>query len=74
VARRAEELGRWRGAPVDLAAPETATWVAGTPAQVIERLRTLEAAGVARVYLQLLLHRDLEAVELIGREIAPAVA
>jgi hypothetical protein len=29
---------------------------------------------VARVYLQHLNHRDLEAVELIGRELVPAVA
>ena len=39
-----------------------------------ERARAYEAVGVSRLYLQHLLHRDLEAVELIGRELVPAVA
>jgi alkanesulfonate monooxygenase SsuD/methylene tetrahydromethanopterin reductase-like flavin-dependent oxidoreductase (luciferase family) len=71
--RRADALGRWRGAPVDLAA-ERETWIAGTVDQVVSRLRTYEQAGVDRIYLQHLVHRDLEAVELIGREVVPAVA
>jgi hypothetical protein len=41
---------------------------------VSERLREYEEAGVTRVMCQHLLHRDLEMVELLGREIAPAVA
>ena len=40
----------------------------------MERLRELAAAGVERVMLQHLLHRDLDAVEQIGRRVAPAVA
>jgi len=48
-------------------------WIAGTPDQVVARLRELEAAGVQRVMLQHLLHDDLEAVELAGREVLPAV-
>jgi F420-dependent oxidoreductase-like protein len=73
LARRARELGAWRGEPVDLDAVSD-TWIAGTVEQVAERLREYEAAGVSRIYLQHLLHRDLEAVELIGRELVPAVA
>jgi F420-dependent oxidoreductase-like protein len=39
----------------------------GTVEQVAERLDSYERAGVERVMLQHLLHRDLDAVELIGR-------
>ena len=46
----------------------------GTVDEVAERLREYEAAGVERVMLQHLLHDDLDMVELIGRELAPAVA
>ena len=46
---------------------------AGTPEQVAEGLRALEEVGVRRVMLQHLLHDDLETVELIGRELVPAL-
>jgi len=46
----------------------------GSPEQVIEQLRRHRDAGVDRVMMQLLLHDDLEQIELIGRELAPAVA
>jgi alkanesulfonate monooxygenase SsuD/methylene tetrahydromethanopterin reductase-like flavin-dependent oxidoreductase (luciferase family) len=46
----------------------------GTVDQVVERLREIEQIGYDRVMLQHLVHTDLETVELIGREIAPAVA
>jgi F420-dependent oxidoreductase-like protein len=49
-------------------------WIAGTVEQVRERLAELEAAGVDRVMLQHLDHRDLDAVELIGAELAAAPA
>jgi F420-dependent oxidoreductase-like protein len=64
VRARAERLGASEIRP---------TWIAGTPDEVVERLRELEAAGVQRVMLQHLLHDDLEAVELTGREVIPAV-
>jgi alkanesulfonate monooxygenase SsuD/methylene tetrahydromethanopterin reductase-like flavin-dependent oxidoreductase (luciferase family) len=49
--------------------------VAGTPDQVVERLQELEQAGrVERVMLQHLQHDDLEAVALMGREVAPRLA
>jgi hypothetical protein len=42
--------------------------------QVVARLKELEAVGVERVMLQHLLHDDLEAVELTGREVIPEVS
>jgi alkanesulfonate monooxygenase SsuD/methylene tetrahydromethanopterin reductase-like flavin-dependent oxidoreductase (luciferase family) len=71
--RRARDLAEWQGRPVDLAAAAD-TWITGTLEEVAARLRAYEDAGVERIYLQHLLHRDLEAVELIGRELVPAVA
>jgi len=46
----------------------------GTVDEVAERLREYEAAGITGVMCQHLLHRDVEMVELLGRELAPAVA
>jgi alkanesulfonate monooxygenase SsuD/methylene tetrahydromethanopterin reductase-like flavin-dependent oxidoreductase (luciferase family) len=46
----------------------------GTVEQVVERLREIEELGFERVMLQHLAHQDLDAVALIGRELAPAVA
>ena len=48
--------------------------IVGTVDEVVEQLRRLAGLGVDGVMLQHLLHDDLETVELIGREIAPAVA
>jgi F420-dependent oxidoreductase-like protein len=50
------------------------TWIHGTTAQATEQLAELADAGVQRMMLQHLLHDDLEAVELYGAELAPAVA
>jgi alkanesulfonate monooxygenase SsuD/methylene tetrahydromethanopterin reductase-like flavin-dependent oxidoreductase (luciferase family) len=50
------------------------TAILGTVEEAAERLRAYERAGVERVMLQHLDHEDLELVELIGRELAPAVA
>jgi alkanesulfonate monooxygenase SsuD/methylene tetrahydromethanopterin reductase-like flavin-dependent oxidoreductase (luciferase family) len=46
----------------------------GTVDRVVERLREIEALGFERVMLQHLVHDDLHTVELIGRELVPAVA
>jgi F420-dependent oxidoreductase-like protein len=70
---RAQALAEWRREPTDLEALR-GSWVAGTTEQVIERLREYEAAGVQRVMLQHLLHRDLDVIELVGGEVIPAVA
>ncbi len=69
---RAGRLAEWRG---DGVGPEDlpASWLVGTVDEVITRLRELGEAGVERVMLQHLLHRDLDAVEEIGRRVAPAV-
>jgi alkanesulfonate monooxygenase SsuD/methylene tetrahydromethanopterin reductase-like flavin-dependent oxidoreductase (luciferase family) len=71
--RRAQELAEWTGDPVDLD-ERAGTWIVGTVEEVVERLRAYEEAGVERIYLQHLVHRDLEMVELIGRELVPALA
>jgi alkanesulfonate monooxygenase SsuD/methylene tetrahydromethanopterin reductase-like flavin-dependent oxidoreductase (luciferase family) len=74
VERRASRLaerighGSWR----EIAAkPE---WIVGTVDEVSDRLRELEAAGVTRLMCQHLAHEDLEMIELLGRELQPAVA
>jgi F420-dependent oxidoreductase-like protein len=48
--------------------------VAGTVGQVLDRLAAFAEAGIQRVMLQHLLHDDLDAVALIGKEIVPAAA
>jgi F420-dependent oxidoreductase-like protein len=70
--RRVAAYGEWTGAAVDRG-QAAASWIFGTVEQAAARLREYEAAGVSRVYLQHLVHRDLETVELIGRELVPAV-
>jgi alkanesulfonate monooxygenase SsuD/methylene tetrahydromethanopterin reductase-like flavin-dependent oxidoreductase (luciferase family) len=66
---RVKKLEEWNGS-ADIAD----VWVTGTTDEAIEQIRAFEEAGVERVMLQNLLHWDLEHVELIGREIIPAVA
>lgn len=48
-----------------------AGWIVGTVEQAAEQLARLAQAGVSRVMCQHLLHQDLEAVALIGDELAP---
>jgi alkanesulfonate monooxygenase SsuD/methylene tetrahydromethanopterin reductase-like flavin-dependent oxidoreductase (luciferase family) len=48
------------------------TWLTGTPEQVVQRLREYAAAGVERVMLQHLNHRDLDTIALLGREVVPS--
>ncbi|MGZ8782086.1 MAG: LLM class flavin-dependent oxidoreductase [Gaiellaceae bacterium] len=48
--------------------------ILGTLEEAAEQLRAYERAGVSRVMLQHLDHSDLDMVELVGRELAPAVA
>jgi F420-dependent oxidoreductase-like protein len=68
---RADRLAEWTGAPVALDALRR-EWIAGTPGEVIARLRQYEAIGVERVMLQHHLYRDHEALELIAAEVVPA--
>jgi alkanesulfonate monooxygenase SsuD/methylene tetrahydromethanopterin reductase-like flavin-dependent oxidoreductase (luciferase family) len=68
VRERTRRLSEW------IAREPAESWLIGTPDQVIARLREYEQAGVERVMLQHLLHRDLDTVELIGRELVPALS
>ena len=71
---RAARLAEWQGRePGEVLHSIRATGVAGTIDEAAERLRELEAAGAQRVMLQHLLHDDVDAVELIGRELIPRV-
>jgi F420-dependent oxidoreductase-like protein len=73
---RAGRLAEWRGqggGAEDFLADLPASWLAGTLDELTPRLDELAEAGVERVMLQHLLHRDLDAVEQIGRRVAPAV-
>jgi len=47
--------------------------VLGTVEEVVERLRELEEAGVERIFLQHLVHDDVDMVRLLGTDVAPAV-
>jgi F420-dependent oxidoreductase-like protein len=69
---RTAALKAWAGDRAGTVDPDK--WIAGTVEQAAARLKEYEAAGVLRVYLQHLVHRDIEMVELIGRELVPAVA
>ena len=73
---RAARLSRWKGQGDDgeafIAGLREST-ILGTTEEAIEQLRELEAAGLTRIMGQHLLHRDLEAVELMGREVASRV-
>ncbi|HEX7291715.1 MAG TPA: LLM class flavin-dependent oxidoreductase [Conexibacter sp.] len=73
---RAGRLAEWQGRGGDgerLLGELGESAIAGTLEENLERLRELAAAGVERVMLQHLLHRDLDAVAQIGRVVAPAV-
>jgi alkanesulfonate monooxygenase SsuD/methylene tetrahydromethanopterin reductase-like flavin-dependent oxidoreductase (luciferase family) len=60
--------------PEEVLAERRGRWVAGTPDEVVERLRALEDAGVERVYLQHLAPEDTDMVALVGDAVLPAVA
>jgi F420-dependent oxidoreductase-like protein len=73
---RAGRLAEWRGqggGAEGLLRELPDSWLAGTLEELTARLGDLAGAGVERVMLQHLLHRDLDAVEQIGRRVAPAV-
>jgi alkanesulfonate monooxygenase SsuD/methylene tetrahydromethanopterin reductase-like flavin-dependent oxidoreductase (luciferase family) len=74
---RAGRLAQWKGEGEDgevfLAGLREST-IKGTTDEAIEQLRELEQAGLTRIMGQHLLHRDLDAIELLGREIVPALA
>jgi F420-dependent oxidoreductase-like protein len=72
---RVAKLAEWQGqAPDEVLESLHTRGVAGTVDEAAERLREFEAAGAQRVMLQHLLHEDIDAVELIGRELIPRLA
>lgn len=68
-------LARWEGAsdPGEFQESLPASWIVATSDQALETLAALAGSGVSRVMAQQLLHRDLDAVGLLGR-LAAAVA
>lgn len=67
---RASRLSRWKGGDGDgeaLIAGLRPSTILGTAAEAIEQLRELEGAGLTRIMGQHLLHRDLDAVALMGQ-------
>jgi F420-dependent oxidoreductase-like protein len=66
VARRAAAIGR---DPAELAE----NGLAGSPAQVVDKLHRFAAAGAARMYLQVLDLHDLDHLELLASEVMPHV-
>jgi F420-dependent oxidoreductase-like protein len=74
---RAARLSAWKGEGGDgeeLIAGQRESTILGTAEEAVEQLRELETAGLARIMGQHLLHRDLDAVALMGWEIGPALA
>lgn len=63
VARRADAISR------DVDELRANTPLAGTPAEIVDRLGPFAEAGVQRVYLQLLDTRDLEHLEFFAAEV-----
>jgi F420-dependent oxidoreductase-like protein len=66
VARRASRIGRGVGELAEHG-------LAGTPAQVVDKVRELADTGATRLYLQVLDVDDLDHVRLIAAEVAPHV-
>ena len=73
IRRRLDRAGQ-SADPDDYKAQRGGSSILGTLEEAAERLRAYERAGVERVMLQHLDHQDLDMVELIGRELVPAVA
>ncbi len=74
---RAAGLSEWKGEGGDGDAFLTAlpkSTIQGTVEEAVEQLQALAAAGLSRVMCQHLLHRDLDAIAVIGREVVPRVA
>jgi alkanesulfonate monooxygenase SsuD/methylene tetrahydromethanopterin reductase-like flavin-dependent oxidoreductase (luciferase family) len=73
IRRRLDRAGH-QVDPDEYKAARGSAAVLGTLEEAAEQLRSYERAGVERVMLQHLDHRDLELVALIGQELAPLVA
>jgi F420-dependent oxidoreductase-like protein len=76
VVDRASRLSAWQGKGEDgeaFLAELPDAWITGTVEEAVDQLRALREVGCTRVMAQHLLHRDTEAIELIGREVAPLI-
>lgn len=77
LVERATRLAQWKGEGPDgeafLAAMREPT-IKGTVPEALDQLEALRDAGLTRVMAQHLLHRDLDAIELLGRDVIPALA
>jgi F420-dependent oxidoreductase-like protein len=74
---RASRLSRWKAQGDDgeaLLAGLPESTISGTVPEALDQLRELEQAGLTRIICQHLLHRDLDAVALMGKELIPALA
>jgi alkanesulfonate monooxygenase SsuD/methylene tetrahydromethanopterin reductase-like flavin-dependent oxidoreductase (luciferase family) len=73
---RAGRLAKWRGEAVDAETFLASGWdpsaIQGTVSEAIGQVRLLEAAGLDRLMAVHLLHRDLDAIALLGNEVIPA--
>lgn len=56
------------------AALKSRGWLTGTPAEVVEQIKALEAEGVSRIMLQHHDQSDFEVLELIAEEVLPKVS
>ena len=72
IARLLARFGR-DGTPEEYIRERRDRAVLGTVDEAVERLRELEQLGVERIFLQHLVHEDVEMVRLLGDEVAPAV-
>jgi alkanesulfonate monooxygenase SsuD/methylene tetrahydromethanopterin reductase-like flavin-dependent oxidoreductase (luciferase family) len=66
---RLRRLAEWEGAASVAAYRDSLleSWIVATTDEALETVADLEAAGVSRIMAQQLLHRDIDAVELLGR-------
>jgi F420-dependent oxidoreductase-like protein len=74
---RAARLARWKGEDrtgAQFLADIRASTIVGTVPEAVEQLQALEEAGLDRIMGQHLLHRDLDAIALMGGEVAPALS
>jgi F420-dependent oxidoreductase-like protein len=74
---RAARLAKWKGQGDDgdrLLATVPDAWIGGTVPEALDQLKELEQAGLTRLMAQHLLHRDLDAIALLGGKVIPALA
>jgi alkanesulfonate monooxygenase SsuD/methylene tetrahydromethanopterin reductase-like flavin-dependent oxidoreductase (luciferase family) len=72
-ARLAKALATFPRLPADEAGWRAAAFLYGSPQQVVDDLGRWQEAGIQRVLLQMLDMDDLAAIELIARDVLPAL-